>query len=154
MKKLLSLMPLLLLFSGCQFEQEIELKSSECKKNEFIFSLPKNILDYRNSMARFSQEGGESPLNSVQFISECIPKISFKNLAEQSAKDIFVSNYKNSARVTHFRIRDNVAYIELAAHTDSWPGVSASLAAVEPIIKRNLFLNSKVEDVVVGEILD
>ncbi|GLR74038.1 hypothetical protein [Aliivibrio sifiae] len=154
MKTLLSLIPFLLFLNGCQLEQEIESETVVCNKDEFLFSLPKHILDYRDSMATFSQEGGENPLNSVQFVSECIPKTSFKELAERSAKDILISNYKNSGRVTHFRIRDNVAYVELAAHTDGWPGVTASLAAVEPIIKRNLFLNSKVEDVVVGEIID
>ncbi|MGR6859438.1 hypothetical protein ACU5EH_03355 [Aliivibrio salmonicida] len=144
---------IMLLLGGCQLDTKIE-QDVKCSNNEFLFSLPKNIPSYRNAMAKFSQVGGENPLNSVQFVSECIAKTSFKELAERSSQDIIIPTYKNAGRVTHFRIKDNVAYVELAAHIDGWAGVSASLATIEPIIKRNLFLNSKVENVVVGEITD
>ena len=105
-------------------------------------------------MAEFYQTGGENPLNSITFVSQCIHKTSFKELAERSAKEVLLPNYKSAGQVTHFRIKNNVAYVELNAHTNGWAGVSTSLAAVDPIIKRNLFLNSKVEDVIVGEMTD
>lgn len=154
MKQLLTLVPLLTLLGGCQLDNDIAQETVKCSNNEFIFSLPEDISSYRRSMAEFSQIGGENPLNSMTFVSQCIPKTSFKELAERSAKEIFLPNYKSAGHVTHFRIKNNVAYVELDAHTDSWAGVSASLAAVDPIIKRNLFLNSKVENVIVGEITD
>ena len=154
MKPTLPLMSLLTLLSGCQLESTLEPEAIQCSNNEFLLSLPEDIPDYRHAMAEFSQIGGENPLNSMSFISQCIPKTSFKNLAENSAKEILSTNYKSAGQVVHFRIKSNVAYVELAAHTNHWVGSSAALAAVDPIIKRNLFLNSKVEDVIVGEITD
>lgn len=154
MKPVLPLFSLLTLLGGCQLDSNVEQNTVQCSNNEFLLSLPKDIPDYRHAMAEFSQIGGESPLNSMTFVSQCIHKTSFKELAERSAKEILLPNYKSAGQVTHFRIKNNVAYVELAAHTDHWTGSSAALAAVDPIIKRNLFLNSKVEDVIVGEITD
>ena len=154
MKPACSLLILLTLLGGCLLDSNVEQDTIQCNNNEFLLSLPKDISDYRHAMAEFSQIGGENPLNSMTFVSQCIKKTSFKELAERSAKEILLPNYKSAGQVTHFRIKKNVAYVELDAHTDGWPGVSASLAAVDPIIKRNLFLNSKVENVIVGEITD
>ncbi|CED56813.1 putative lipoprotein [Aliivibrio wodanis] len=150
MKIILPLLLSIILLGGCQIDKNIE--PTVCNSQQYLLSLPKDIPSYRNLMAKFSQEGGENPLNTVEFVSKCIDKSSFKTLAEQSAKEILPQSHKTSGRVTHFKIRKNVAYVELAAHKNGWPGVSASLSAINPIIIRNLFLNSKVEDVVVGKI--
>ena len=105
MKPVLTLLPLLTLLGGCQLDSNVEQDAVQCSNNEFLLSLPKDIPDYRHAMAEFSQIGGESPLNSMTFVSQCIHKTSFKELAERSAKEILLPNYKSAGQVTHFRIK-------------------------------------------------
>ena len=107
MKPVLILLPLLTLIGGCQLDSSAEQDTIQCNNNEFLLSLPKDIPDYRHAMAEFSQIGGESPLNSMTFVSQCIHKTSFKELAERSAKEILLPNYKSAGQVTHFRIKNN-----------------------------------------------
>ncbi len=152
MKALLSFISLLALLSGCSPESQLISNTVTCNNDEYILSLPEDIYAYRHAMAEFSQIGGTNPLQSTSYKNKCIPKTSFKDLSQTSAQEIFDATYKDAGRVTHFRIKNNIAYVELKANTEGWAGVSASLAAVNPIIKRNLFLNSKVEEVIVGEI--
>ncbi|MGF1907372.1 hypothetical protein [Aliivibrio salmonicida] len=147
MKAVLPLIPLFTLLTSCQ--QDIQSTTAEvCSANQYLLSLPQDIDTYRHDMAIYTQQGGELPLHSVVFDNTCIDATSLKDLTQRSAQAILADNFKEAGQVTHFKIKNNVAYVELQANNDGWPGVNATLAAVNPIIRRNLLLNSQIENVI------
>ncbi|WP_017022549.1 hypothetical protein [Aliivibrio logei] len=146
MKAVLPLIPLFTLLTSCQ--QDIKNTTGVCSANQYLLSLPQDIDTYRHDMAIYAQQGGELPLHSVVFDNTCIDATSLKDLTQQSAQAIFADSFKEAGQVTHFEIKNNVAYVELKANNDGFPGITATLAAVNPIIRRNLLLNSQIENVI------
>lgn len=69
-------------------------------------------------------------------------------IAEQSAQATLP--YPEAGKVLYFKQIDDTAYVVLAAQEDGWAGVSVAMAAAEPVITRNIQLNSSIQHVTFG----
>ncbi|WP_250461068.1 hypothetical protein [Microbulbifer litoralis] len=115
--------------------------------------LPEDIPGYRQQMANYAQAGGENPFPSVT-----MTKRPFHNpgqqpvaaaLAQQVAAAV-LENRPQAAKLVYFRQVDNTAHVVLAMDENAWAGISATIAAVRPLIELNLTRLPGIDRVVFG----
>ncbi len=53
-------------------------------------------------------------------------------------------------RIIHFAVQSGTAYVDLNIAENGWMGVSFTLAAVDPLIERDLLRFAKVHKVIFG----
>ncbi|MCG3863607.1 MULTISPECIES: hypothetical protein [unclassified Photobacterium] len=154
MKKTMLLLPLAFLFFGCDAQTSTTKtiatsRVEQCSEGEYAYSLPVDIEKYTHAMALFSQEGGVNPYSTTQFKQTChsLPQVEDKlaYIAEQSAQATLP--YPEAGKVLYFKQVDDTVYVVLEAQEDGWAGVSAAMAAAEPVITRNIQLNSSMKHV-------
>ncbi|MCG3844160.1 hypothetical protein [Photobacterium damselae] len=136
------------ILSGCKPQEEQRtVQSIQCHTNEYLLSMPKNLELYKHQMALYSQEGGDNPLKATKFITSCHngSSVDLKHIAQNIAQEIMQN--PAAGQVIYYKQEGDSAYLLLNAHKDGWAGVSASLAMVEPLITRNILLNSKIKQV-------
>ncbi|MCW8127114.1 hypothetical protein [Microbulbifer halophilus] len=115
--------------------------------------LPEDIAEYRQVMAEYAQVGGKDPFPSVRMVKRPFQRAGKQPVAAaltQRVARTILENRPQAAKLVYFRRVDNTAYVVLAMDENAWAGISATIAAVRPLITLNLKQFPDIDKVVFG----
>ncbi|WP_199481010.1 hypothetical protein [Vibrio owensii] len=130
---------MIFIFGAPSFLPVMGCSQHQTEVSTITFQLPENIEEYRQKAALSSQEGYDFSIDDVEMIEHQLSvnyTEKYQAVIEATVRPL--THHKGSEKVVYFQIINHTAYVVLTMDEDAWSGISATLAAVRPMVKKNL----------------